>query len=106
MVKKDLFKKAISMVLSVILGFAVFSNVCSASAPRRGLNGLQRQDSVTIVPQPSSEQANDQMNNTQPNNSSSNKKSNDGEYIPNEKSIKEEQKEEEDFQRMIEDILK
>lgn len=103
MVKKDLFKKAISMVLTAVLGFALFSNVCSASVSRRG---LIRQDSVTIVPQPSSEQANDQMNNTQPNNSSSNKKSNDGEYIPNEKSIKEEQKEEEDFQRMIEDILK
>lgn len=42
MIKNDLLKKAVAMVLSVISGFAVFSNVCSASAPRRGLNGLQR----------------------------------------------------------------
>ncbi len=102
MVKKDLFKKTTSIVLNAILGFIVFSNVCSASAPRRGLNRLQRQTSTTIVQLPSLEQTN-----TQPNDISSNKKDNDGEYIPDEEALKkEEQREEEDFRQMIEEILK
>lgn len=106
MLRKDLFKKAVSMILTAGLGFALFPNVCSASVSRRGLNrGLIRQNSVTIAPKPSSEQDNDQPNNTQQNNSSSNKTDNDGENLLNDNPVKEEQTEE-DFQRMIEDILK
>ncbi len=106
MVKKDLFKKTTSIVLNAILGFIVFSNVCSASAPRRGLNRLQRQTSTTIVQLPNLKQTNTQPNNTQPNNISPDKNDNYDEHIPEEKAAKEEQREEEDFQRMIEEILK
>lgn len=101
MVKKDLFKKTTPIVLNAILGFIVFSNVCSASAPRRDLNRLQRQTFTTIVQLPSLKQTN-----TQPNNISPDKNDNYDEYIPEEKAVKEEQREEEDFRQMIEEILK
>lgn len=96
MVKKDLFKKAISMVLTAVLGCALFSNVCSASVLRRG---FIRQDSTTIVHLPSLKKANNQPNNTQQKNISS--EDSDGEYLPDpQKEIEEQLNEDADLKDM------